>query len=401
MHNIIIEEPYQFIPPHESRFWRPLMLRYIPRHLRRCHGITQIECRGLEHLQRSIDAGHGVLLTPNHSRPADPMTLGVLSQQAHAPLFIMASWHVFKQDWLQTFVVRHMGAFSVYREGMDKAAVSTAIDILSQARRPLTIFPEGVITRSNDRLLNMMEGTSFIARAAAKKRAKTDEGGKVVVHPVAMKYLYRGDIHETVDAVLNTIEQRLSWRSQNDLSNIERLRKVGAALLSLKETEYMGRPQNGELEERLAGLIDHLLVPLEDEWLEGRREDDTVMRVKNLRTAVLRDMVAGEVDESERDRRWRQLADMYLAQQLSFYSPGYIRDFPSADRYLETVDRFEEDLTDKTRVHRPVEVVIQVGEPIEVSPKRDRSADGDPLMNTIREQLQGMLDELSHESTMA
>jgi hypothetical protein len=65
---------------------------------------------------------------------------------------------------------------------------------------------------------------------------------------------------------------------------------------------------------------------------------------------------------------------------------------------LETVERFEEDLTDTARVHRPLECVIQVGEAIEVSPERDRVAKTDPLLAAIREQLQGMLDRLNDET---
>ncbi len=49
-------------------------------------------------------------------------------------------------------ILRQVGAFSVYREGMDRDALKCAIQILVDARRPLVLFPEGVISRSNDRL---------------------------------------------------------------------------------------------------------------------------------------------------------------------------------------------------------------------------------------------------------
>ena len=62
-------------------------------------------------------------------------------------------------------------------------------------------------------------------------------------------------------------------------------------------------------------------------------------------------MVAGDIAADERKRRWRQLADLYLAQQLACYPPDYIRPDPRPDRMLETVIRFEEDLTDQSRVY--------------------------------------------------
>ena len=59
---------------------------------------------------------------------------------------------------------------------MDKQAVQTSIEILETAERPLVIFPEGHITRTNDRLTPMLEGTALIARQAAKKREGKQEG---------------------------------------------------------------------------------------------------------------------------------------------------------------------------------------------------------------------------------
>jgi hypothetical protein len=168
--------------------------------------------------------------------------------------------------------------------------------------------------------------------------------------------------------------------------------RLGLALLSLKEVEYFGAPQSGTVAQRLSALIDHLLAPLEKEWLPGRASggQNVVARVKRLRAAILPDMVAREVDEAERQRRWRQLADCYLAQQLSFYPPDYLRDQPSAERLLETVERYEEDLTDDCRAYPPMVAVARVGPAIAVSPERQRGGD-DPLLASIDEQLRGMI----------
>jgi hypothetical protein len=57
MQNIVIEKPYRFVPPHRGRFWHALFGFYLPRYLSRCHGIESVECRGAEHLQRSLAAG--------------------------------------------------------------------------------------------------------------------------------------------------------------------------------------------------------------------------------------------------------------------------------------------------------------------------------------------------------
>ena len=116
-------------------------------------------------------------------------------------------------------------------------------------------------------------------------------------------------------------------------------------------------------------------------------------RIKRLRAAILPDMVHGELTEEERARRWRQLADLYVAQQLHCYSGDYLADAPTPERLLETVERYEEDLTDLARPHPPLHAVISVGEAIEAAPTRDRSADSDPIANELRQQLEMMLEE--------
>ena len=53
---------------------------------------------------------------------------------------------------------------------------------------------------------------------------------------------------------------------------------------------------------------------------------------------IMPDMVRGTLTEEERQRRWQQLADLYLAQQASCYPPDYLRTRPSVDRLLETME---------------------------------------------------------------
>ena len=156
----------------EEEIMRPV----VPWYLKRVYGLERIECRGLENLQASISAGHGVLLAPNHCRPGDPIVVTYLAGRLRQPIYTMASWHLFMQGAFRRWFIRRMGGFSVYREGMDRTAVSFAVKVLETAERPLLIFPEGAISRTNDVLFDLMAGTTFIARSAARKRAKASSG---------------------------------------------------------------------------------------------------------------------------------------------------------------------------------------------------------------------------------
>jgi 1-acyl-sn-glycerol-3-phosphate acyltransferase len=312
MQNVVIDKPYEFVPPHRGRWWPWFLQRFVPRRLRRKYGVASVECQGVDKLLASHAAGHGIVLAPNHCRPYDPEIINEMCRQTGLLPFFMASWHLFMQSRLQTFLLRRLGAFSIYREGMDRAALNLSIEILEQTSRPLVIFPEGVVTRTNDQLNPLHDGVSFMARTAAKKRAKAASPGQVVVHPVALRYRFGGEVRHTVEPVLTEIETRLSWRPQKQLSIEERVAKVGQALLALKEIEYLGHAQSGDIPERLDGLINHLLGPAEAEWLKGGRPAHVVDRVRKLRTAILPDMLKDDLPEAERARRWAQLADMYL-----------------------------------------------------------------------------------------
>jgi 1-acyl-sn-glycerol-3-phosphate acyltransferase len=395
MHPVVVDKPYAFVPPHLGMWWPRFLQLFLRRNLRRNHAVVNVRCDGLQRLRNSLSAQHGVLLTPNHCRPCDPLVVGEVCRQAGTVPLIMASWHLFLQGWWRAFLLRRMGAFSIYREGMDRQALQTAVQILQDAQRPLLVFPEGVITRTNDRLVALMEGTSFIARSAAKRRAETQPPGQVVVHPVAIRYFFHGDLQQSLQAVLDDLERRLSWQPHQSLGLYERICRVGETLLCLKEMEYLGQPQNGPVFERVERLIDHVLVPMEREWLEGHREKTVVARVKKLRAAILPDMVQGQVSDQERERRWRQLADMYLIQQMSHYPPEYIKSNPTPERMLETVERFEEDLTDACRQHGPIVAKVQVGEAIPVGASRDRTATEDPLMTAVEASLRSMLESLA------
>src|SRR4051794_14321134 len=223
MNSVVSDKPYVPVPPYRGTLWPRALNLYFPRYLRRHYGTVKIEIVGAEKLRASIAAGHGILITPNHCRDEDPFILSALASEVGQPFFVVASAHLFMGAKLQSFLLRRAGAFSIYREGMDKQAVQTSIEILETAERPLVIFPEGPISRTNDRLTPMLEGTALIARQAAKKRAK--ENKKVVVHPVAVRYSFPFDVDSAVARMLDEIEARLTWRPSRGLPLHERFKK--------------------------------------------------------------------------------------------------------------------------------------------------------------------------------
>ena len=398
---IIIEKPYKFVPPHRGD-WLPTWIRnsnLFGNWLKKNEGIEKFQCRNVERLRQTLGEGHAVMLTPNHARNGDPLVIGWLAREANFLIYAMASWHLFNQGRFMAWAIPKMGGFSVNREGLDRQALNVAIDSLAEADRPLVIFPEGSVTRTNGQLSSLLDGVAFIARAAAKKRQREDPPGKVFIHPVAMRYVFHGDLEAVADKVLSNIEQRFSWQSQSHLPLLERIDRVGEILLATKEIEYFGSAQQGDRVTRQQRLIERVLCPLEEIWLGEALQGEVIPRIKKLRLKIVPEMIRGELPEEDHQRRWRHLADTYLAQQLASNPPDYLAGRCTRERILETIERFEENLTDQVTVHGNLEVIIDVGERIEVEPQRDRSADGDPLMGQLQEALSGMLEELEEQET--
>jgi 1-acyl-sn-glycerol-3-phosphate acyltransferase len=247
MQRVIIDKPYTPVPPHRGRLWPAVIGCFARRVLRKKFGVTRMEITGLEHLRASLRAGHGILLAPNHCRDEDPVAVTCLCRAAGTPAFTMASAHLFLDGGMMAYLLPRAGAFSVYREGIDRPAIATAIELLAEASRPLVVFPEGFISRTNDRLSPLQEGVAFIARNAARKRAKLTPPGRVVVHPVAIRYHFLGDCEAAAATVLEEIETRLTWPPQRESSTTTRIQKAGQALLALKEMSSSTPPKrNGQ-----------------------------------------------------------------------------------------------------------------------------------------------------------
>jgi hypothetical protein len=311
----------------------------------------------------------------------------------------MASWHLFHQSRFQRWAISTMGAFSVYREGLDRQSLDMAVDILSNPKRPLVVFPEGTVFRTNDRLQPLLDGVAFMARTAAKRRAKDGGTGKVVIHPVAIKYVFHGDLEKAVDPTLDALEKRLTWLKLAETTTLQRIHRITHAMLSLKEIEYLGSAQSGTIVERQERLIDHLLNPLETEWLGKTFPDDNLVpRIKALRMKIVPELTTGELAESERERRWVHLSRIYLSQQIASYPAEYLVPPTTDTRILETIERLEEDLTDRAGVHGPLEAIIEIGKAIEVPAEKAPRGEEDPVMKLLREQLESMLDRLSKEA---
>jgi 1-acyl-sn-glycerol-3-phosphate acyltransferase len=387
-------EPYRFVPPYRSRLWCRFATPLLPQHLRKKMGVHRIEFRGLEHFRDSIRQEAGVVLTPNHCRWADGMVMAALGVELKQYFYYLVSYHLFKQSRWQRWSLRRLGSYSVHREGADHESIRATSQILAAAERPVVIFPEGTWFRQNDRLGPIQDGVGLIARHAAKSSRRP-----IVVHPVAVKYWMLEDPRPALHERLGRLEKRIGWHPQDHLELIPRLEKFGSALLALKETEYLGCAQPGDLAQRIRGLGEALVGGFERENGMKPVGDSLFERIRVLRQRLVRRLGETADDPVQNRAILRTLDVLLFCENLISHSQDYLHERPSLERLTEAVQRIEETVTDEVETAVvPMGVVIEVGRALPVAdyprPKAAARQAGDPLILAIGREVQRMLDGL-------
>lgn len=394
---VVFERPYEFVPPHRGNLWPTMIqkLRLVDFYLAWKQGVKSFECRGLDSLRDSIDRGDGIVLTPNHCRYSDPLVLGWPARELQQHVYAMASWHLFNTNRFDPFAIRRMGGFSIFREGPDRQSLQTAIEIIATAERPLVLFPEGTTNRTNDVLKPLMDGVTFIARSAARRRAKSN--GRVVIHPVAIKYLCKVDVSDWANKQISEIEQRIGWSSSPSQPIRERLVRVTEGLLALREIEFVGETSTGDLRPRRDRLIELITRKVESRLGISEPAVDMMSRMRAIRTEIGGKYF--QADPAEQQKYRDDVRSAELAQDLFSYPDCYLMPNQVTDtRVVETIQRMQETLYGKAVETMPLHAVIQFDESIDVPCEKAPRGCRDPLLEQVRVRLESMLCALSDEA---
>ncbi len=365
---LINQFPYQFYPPRPSRFWWTLSRLYNTYQiLRREQKVVAIEIEGLDGLRALLDRGDGVLITPNHPDSADPATFFEISHQLGRPLTYLSGFQLFYG--FRRFLLPRIGAFPIDREGTDLRAFKAGVEILTTARYPLVIFPEGEVYHTSDRLTPIREGAVAFASAAAKRLS---ENGKTVwLVPTAVKYRFIktcNPLPELIEA-MNRLEARFTWWARTDLPIVTRIYRYAEGLLGLKELEMLGQCRSGPIKERIVNLRDAILDRIEDERVGQRRNDTVPVRIKGLRKACLQALAEPGISIEKSLEIQRNLNDIFVALQLFSYPGDYVREDPTLERIAETLFKFEQDAlgSEAAIPHGRRTAIVRFGEPIDIA----------------------------------
>lgn len=375
------------------RWLRPLIQRDLKR-----QKIAELEIRGLEHLRQAIADGSGILITPNHSFHYDSYVLIEASHRVSCPFHFMTAWQVFQMSTrFQRWMLQRHGCFSVDRESSDISALKRSIEILSESRHPLVIFPEGDIYHHSDRISPFRDGAAAIALSASKRATR-----KVVVIPCALKCFYLNDPTPSLQQILTRLEISLHWRPRTSLPLAKRVYRIAEGLLTLKEMEYLGDPQAGPVVDRVGRLANAVLLRLEEKYGRSGATSSIPERVKDARRAVIQRLEQPGVDPDTQQSLDADMEDLFFVIQLYSYPGDYVSEKPVIERIAETLDKFEEDVlnADYPGVRGPRRVVVRFGEPLEIPKERGGRTSVAEWTQRIEAEVQAGLDAINATERM-
>ncbi len=343
-------------------------------------------------MQRLVDEGAGILITPNHSFHYDSYVLFEAAHRLKRPFYFMTAWQVFAMSSrVERFWLQRHGCFSIDRENNDLQAIRQAVQILKNSSYPLVIFPEGEIYHTNDRVTPFREGAAAIALSAARKSDRP-----VVCVPCALKCWYISDPTPELNGLMDQLEERLFWRPRSDLSLPERVYRLAEGLIVLKELELLGKPQEGTIVERRAKLADHVIGQQEQRY--GLKPKGTIPeRVTELRRTLIRVSESPSTDLAKREQAHSDMEDLFFVIQLYSYPGNYMSEKLSVERLAETLDKLEEDLlqTDTPSARGARRVVVRFGEPIVLPRERQPREAAVTLTRDLESNVQTLLDDLN------
>ncbi len=379
--------------------WKPsvsprlvkLLRPFRDRQRKRLIQISNVEVEGANIVQERLNNGEGVMIMPNHSSHADPYVIYSAADQVGTALHVMATWHVFHdKSWLARWILTKHGCFSVDREANDIGAFRLATSILQEKQEPLVIFPEGEIYHCNGRVTPFREGAAAIAVAAARKSKRP-----ITCIPCAIRYNYVEDPTPSLLGTMSALESSIFWRPKTTEPLEKRIYDFAEVLLMVKELEYLKTTQSGRLPDRIASLREHILTNVEQRNdIEGSTKS-IPERVKAARKTIMEKELTGESDMKQATQLNHDMEDLFLVVQSFSYPGDYVDDHPTIDRMAETIDKFEEDVLQKTTAEIKAErrVKVSFGEPIEVSSDRKVKAQTTTITTAIEQRVQQMLDQ--------
>ena len=395
------DQPYEFFPPRPNR-----LIIQLAQWLTHTfvlpgpnHRIAELLLEGDGRVHELIEGGARILFLPNHPTHSDPQIMMEVHRRLGIAPSFMAAYDVFLRSKLHAWLIQRTGSFSVDREGSDRKAMATAIDVLKN-RRTLTVFPEGNVYFTNDRPTAFLEGAAFIG-VRAQKELGADE--PIYAVPVAIKATHLVDQREAVLDRMQIAAAMVGSSCDRDADTLPELRRIGQLVLQrhLRAHDYDMPSGDQPISDALEQAAETLIRDLESEiGASPKVADRLVERVRKIRAKIhqIRISPEGKVD-GDTARSWADRA--ILALRMLGYTGNYVADHPTLDRFAETAEKLVEDLRSKAqKPYGKRRATVRLCEPIDLREHSAKRAVAE-LTDLVEAAVQAAIDDVNAGSSSA
>jgi 1-acyl-sn-glycerol-3-phosphate acyltransferase len=400
------DSPYAFVPPKMNRLILALMRQYNLRRLLPSpeKRISRIIVTNPEVLDAGrATAGNRLLFLPNHSTHCDPEIMIECQRQLGVRSLFMAAYDIFLRSRLEAWIIQHCGVFSIDRDGSDRRAIAAAMETLTAGSFALTIFPEGNVQFTNDRVEAFLQGAAFIALKATRS---LDEAGDIHAVPVSIKATHVTDARPAICQRLTEIAVTAGTGFDRDRDFQRELRRIGMIVLrrELEQHDYpLPKGADDDLGTVLHAVATAIVEALEAEISRQPKPRDTLVdRIRAIRRLVHGCLLDPDLaDQHAQAHVWARQA--MLAFRVSSYSGDYVATKPTVDRVGETVEKLMEDQTSiMPPAYAERHAYVRLGTPVSLSAYRSAFEDSprqavQVLTDKWEEAVQAGLDVLNAE----
>lgn len=361
---------YRFFPAEPSPFLIGIA-RFANRHFilpGKNHRITELRLEGnTEPLREAREKGERLVFVINHPSHSDPQVMTEVLRRLDLPCSFMAAYDVFLRSRFNAWMMQKLGNFSIDREAADRKAMTAAIATVTSGDYCLTIFPEGNVYLTNDRVTPFLDGTAFIAL----KAQQSIENTPVKIVPVSLKFTHLTTPRETVtqrlvDLARDSGHEYSPGSSEDPLGAVLGL---GRHLIGgyLRKHGFLQdqTAEEASVHEVLKTFASDLVSELEAKLaLTPPKEGGLVERIRKVRSTI--HQIRTDASGSSRPEIDGLAEKAILAFRVHGYLTPYLTEHPTVDRYEETVERIAEDFYSRAMPRTgPRRAIVHVHEPLD------------------------------------
>ncbi len=316
------------------------------------------------------------LVCPNHPTLQEPVVVFGAMQRLRLKANYAVALDTMRILHRVAPLMQGFGCYSIRRGAPDRPAIAVTRELLCEGRR-VVMFPEGETSGLNDALLPLRDGVAQLGYWAVAERIKRGLPPTVRLVPVAVKYLYSGDMTPVIDASLARLEAEIGI-ARDATPRYERLRRIGHETARAIEAEYgLELPDDSPLDQHIETVLAGILTSLQHACdLKPDADETPNASIRRIFAVIGRELHERREPETAYARRLReerrpgwQALDRQAARLQTFQAvrDGYVAAYPSAERYLDVLGRLERDYFGRERKFALRRAVVTVGEPFDLA----------------------------------